>query len=114
MFVVTKLADEKRKICGEAARAFVESARNGLLERLRSFTSDASQCFVERCVLELFSDSEIEDLVRTLRDAGYVVLIADGYFCVELPSEKRECGLYVKGDVLKDKYIAAGFEVHDL
>lgn len=105
--------DKKVGLCDEEQKVKLEK-RKTILTKISEFTRDDKlPCLVERDVLDLFSDEEMSMLVNELVDAGYCILLANGYFCIEVP-DKRSANLYVKDEKLKDKYVTMGFTVYDL
>lgn len=80
-----------------------------------------SPVFVNKHVGERLTEDEILELTRALIEAGYAVLFAKGFFCIEVPigpTNSRAAGVWMKSDdslsSLAESFIAAGYVVNEL
>ena len=109
-------ADAVRSKLDNVDEELKKVARTSRIISINNFMSDPKQPvhFVDSAD-KLFEFDEIADIVRQLLEGGYIVLLAKGYFCVEVPSKTgRAPGLYMGDDSPKDKYTEKGFTVIDI
>ena len=102
-------------VLAEKKRARDEK-REGFLTLLEQFTAGKKgPVLAERNLDGYFDWDEITELTQKLLDADFAIVVAKGYYCVEIPLEGgRAPGVYCGDLEALDKYEKAGFIVIDM